>query len=203
MQKASVRVKRSAWIGRSVRAAAVVALALAVGAPREASAQGSPRGVPVFDATDVPAVFVITKSENRNEVRYGLRLDASCRPEGDAPVVAYWQDLEKGPSRRSPLLDHEGPAYGIAKQRVLKPARKGEVAALSVVLRAVTERPLTLHVTRDADGGCRAHAELRIAGKRAVLERVHAEVGFLSVKSLTLEGRDARTGAALRETLKR
>jgi hypothetical protein len=160
------------------------------------------QAAPTFDANDVATVFRITKSENRNQVHYGIRLDARCFPEGDAPVVGYWRDLEKGPKVVNPLLGREQPAYGIERQRVVPAAGGKGLAEVSLTLRAMPKRPVTIRIRREPDGRCTARAEMRIASRDSVLERVHAVVGFLVVKSLTLHGRALDTGLPVEETLR-
>jgi hypothetical protein len=45
----------------------------------------------------VQSIFFIAKSENKNQVHYGIRLDEACSPAGDSPMFAYWRMLERGP----------------------------------------------------------------------------------------------------------
>lgn len=44
-----------------------------------------------FDPHDVTSLFTISKSENKNEVVFGIHLDERCIPVGDAPVFAFWR----------------------------------------------------------------------------------------------------------------
>jgi len=67
----------------------------------------------------VRSVFFVAKSENRNEVHYGVALDSACVPAGSSPVFAYWRMRERSPLATEPLLAREVSAYGIAEpQRV-------------------------------------------------------------------------------------
>src|SRR5215472_4907849 len=70
------------------------------------------------EATHVVPLFSISKSENKNQVQYAIRVDDSCAPVGRAPVFAYWRMLERGPTQYEQLLPREEKAYGIASQVV-------------------------------------------------------------------------------------
>ncbi len=121
---------------------------------------------------DVP-LFTISKSENRNQVQYAIRLDTRCRAV-DAPLVAGWRMLEKRPSAREPLLAHELAAYGIARQVVVP---EGEGDDVRFELRALPSRTITVHTWRTADG-CGARAEVGIVGNDAQLFNVHAYLAW-------------------------
>src|ERR1700678_3657284 len=90
-------------------------------------------------------LFSISKSENRNQVVYAVRVDEACRPPGQSPVHAFWQNLEVGPNDQSPLLFIEQPAYGLASQEALP----GD--AVKVRLRALPDRPIVVHTARTGD----------------------------------------------------
>jgi Domain of unknown function (DUF4833) len=49
-----------------------------------------------FGEHDVRSVFPIEKSQNRNQVHYGVHLSEACVPPRDAPVYVYWRELRKG-----------------------------------------------------------------------------------------------------------
>jgi Domain of unknown function (DUF4833) len=119
----------------SVAWAAVLAGALLGG-----DAHGDPAG------RDVASVFHVAKSENRNQVHYGIHLDESCAPVGGAPLFAYWRMLERGPAAIEPLLQREVGAYGVAEQRVLERGPDG--GKTSVRLRALPARPIVIQSTR-------------------------------------------------------
>ena len=62
---------------------------------------------------DVPSLFHIAKSENKNQVHFAARLDARCRfVHDDEPVLAYWRDREVSATATSELTMFEEPAYG-------------------------------------------------------------------------------------------
>src|SRR5215471_18941876 len=100
----------------------------------------------------ISSVMFVTKSENKNQVHYGLRLTDACGFASSSPMYAYWKMLEKGANVTEPILSREERAYGIAKQEVA-----GDV--LTVVLRGVPARPIRIHVARGDDGKCTATAE--------------------------------------------
>src|SRR5689334_14951358 len=57
-------------------------------------------GEVAFGAHDVPTVFFISKSDDRNRVDYGIRLDASCAPLNDDAMFLYWRVFEGAPPVR-------------------------------------------------------------------------------------------------------
>jgi hypothetical protein len=54
-----------------------------------------------FGANDLPTLFFIAKSDDRNRVDYGMRLDSRCAPYGDEPVFPYWREFEPPPPVRT------------------------------------------------------------------------------------------------------
>jgi hypothetical protein len=122
------------------------------------------------------SVFHIEKSENRNQVHYGVKVDPACRPVGAQPVYGYWRDLEKGPSVTSPLLSHEQVAYGLHEPRSIQLNREGGRIRLS--LRGFPERTVFIDTLRQS-GSCVARAQTTIAGQLAVLQSIYVKIGFL------------------------
>ena len=153
-----------------------------------------------FQDYDVRSVFHIEKSHNRNQVHYGMHLTAACVPRTDAPVYAYWHELERGPSVFLPLLAIEHQAYGIDSQRVQ--ARVITAGRVLVRLRALPSRELAFESYRDELRTCRARVIAQIDGRRAILESVFARVGALSVDSIRLQGK-LFDGTAVREEIRR
>jgi hypothetical protein len=144
---------------------------------------------------DISSVFFVAKSENRNQVHYGVHLDEACAPTGRSPVFAYWRMLEHGPLATEPLLAHEVRAYGVGEQRVL--AREQGGGRVAVSLRALPAR--TIVVTSRAQGeGCRADATTNIGGVPAALTSVYAKLGwpfgvaYLMLSGRGLDGREVR-----------
>jgi hypothetical protein len=138
-----------------------------------------------FGPHDFTSLFSISKSENKNEVVYGIHLDAHCAPLGDAPVFAFWRMNEKGPAVIEPLLGREEPAYGIGRQRVL--ARDGGGGKVEVILRALPSRPIVVE-TKPGEGRCQAWSTLPIAGEGAYLYNVYVKLRELGVDYLLLSG---------------
>ena len=148
---------------------------------------------------DVPSVFHVAKSENRNQVHYGVHLDAACAPSGAMPAFAYWRMFEHGPLATEPLLDREVGAYGFADQRVTERGPDGGRIALR--LRALPSRPIMVW-TGHRDDSCEATATTWIGGAPAVLESVFVQLRWpFGVARLVLSGRRLADGRPLQETL--
>jgi len=131
-------------------------------------------------------VFTIAKSENKNQVQYGIRLDDHCAPAGPAPVIAYWRMLEQGPTETAPILPRELRAYGLASQTIV--ARDASGGSVRAVLNALPRRPVTLTTSRATDGTCRAVAIASIAGTPAHLFNVFVQLKWDGVAYLLLRG---------------
>ena len=54
-------------------------------------------GDPAWGPHDIQTVFFFSKSDDKNRVDYGLRLDANCRPVGEEPLFPYWREFESEP----------------------------------------------------------------------------------------------------------
>jgi hypothetical protein len=157
-----------------------------------ASAQASRR-------SELPSVFFISKSENRNQVHYAVAVDANCAPAGNSPVRPYWRMLETNPTLTAPLLAREERAYGIASQSVeLRWASGGRIA---LVLQALPKRPLRIVTGKDAKGSCVASAYMVIEQQPARLYAIHVVLKWLGVESLIIKGWATSDGHILRETL--
>jgi hypothetical protein len=151
-------------------------------------------------SSDVPSVFFVAKSENKNQVHYGLHLDSRCVPVGDRPVFAYWRMLEHGPAAIEPLLPLEMRAYGIAGETVLERGETG--GRVRVTLAALPDRPIDVEAHQEARG-CVATATTTLAGARASLGSVYVRLRWpFGVDSLTLTGRAAPDGHVVREILR-
>ena len=149
---------------------------------------------------DAAALFFVSKSENRNQVAYEVRLDESCRLVGDAPVFAYWRMLELGPTRTEPLLPIEAPAYGIARQEVLERGSLG--GAVRIALRALPDREILVR-SAATETGCVATATTRIHDARARLVNVHARISWpFGVASLLMTGWAESDGRLVREAIR-
>jgi hypothetical protein len=165
------------------------ALAVLAPLPRIASGQGRIR--------DVASVFFVAKSENRNQVHYGVHLDETCSPAGRAPVFAYWRMFEHGPLATEGLLPLEVPAYGVGEQRVLSHGPTGGQVAVS--LRALPARTIVI-ASRSQGDACVAGATTTIGGAPATLASVYAQLSWpFGVAYLTLAGRGLSDGREVRE----
>lgn len=157
---------------------------------------------PAFGSNDVATAFFVSKSDDRNRVDYGVRLDADCAPVGDSPVFPYWREFENSPPVRTHSLGWlEYLAYGVSEQKLL---RRGEGGAeLAVKLKAVA-RDLVVETKRGADGRCQATVRCTIAGTSgAELSSAHVKLRrALSVEYIDLFGRDPSTGASLVERIR-
>ena len=174
---------------------ALACCALGLFPARLSAADPVPRASP--PGNPVRSVFFISKSENRNQVHYGVRVDAQCRPEGQRPVYGYWRDFEDGPNATSPLLDHQQSAYGLTAPRWVRPANEG--GQIRISLRGFPDRPLTIETFRGRDG-CRARAHTTIARAPAVLRSIYVELGFLfSIDYVLLRGFNAADGRPVQE----
>lgn len=165
---------------RAVRQLVSVALVLACTAAAGAAS-----------ATTIPSAFFISKSENKNQVHYSVDVDDRCRPQGSAPVRAYWRDLEKGPNVTSPLLAHEGPAYGIKFQKVIKMEEKRGIVELAV--RGLPSR--ILHVeTHEKDGKCIAETRAVVRDETVTLLEVFLKLKLLGVEYARFIGKSLTKG---------
>jgi hypothetical protein len=143
-------------------------------------------GDPRFGPNDIPTLFVIGKSDDRNEVQYGIHLDKECVPIGSEPVYAYWRQLERGPNITEDLNMLDRTVYGIKEQKVLK--RSPEESKVLMTLKATPERAVAVF-TRRRDDKCVAESIAFINNAPARLERVFVHVaGFLKVDWIEIRG---------------
>ena len=148
----------------------------------------------------VESVFFVAKSENRNEVHYGVALDARCAPAGASPVFAYWRMREHGPLATEPLLSREVPAYGLSWQHVVERDERG--GRVVVGLNAVPGRAIAIDTAQDG-AGCSATARAMIDGTAASLTSVFVQLRWpFGVDYLLLSGRAATDGREIRERLR-
>jgi len=145
----------------------------------------------------VRSVFFIAKSENKNQVHYGVRVDATCRVTGSEPVYGYWRDLEEGPKVTSKLLDQEQPAYGVTRPRKVENSAQGGKVLFG--LRGFPDRSITIQ-TFAHDGQCKAWAMTEIKQAPAILRSLYVELGFLfSIDFVLLRGVRIGDGGPVQE----
>ena len=173
MIKGRPRISDSA--PRPRRAAAVAGLVLLLLRAGMAQAAENPE-----------SVFHIDRNKNRNQVHYGIRIDANCKPVGDEPVYNYWLRLENDPPVTQPIKFFQQAAYGFSRQNIEKDGR------IEVRLRALPDRQIVMRLTV-VGGVCKAGAFLTIDGVEAHLEKVFvfADEGLFlpSVRYIELFGR--------------
>jgi hypothetical protein len=151
-------------------------------APAAAHAEGR------FGPYDVRTIFVIGKNTDRNEVQFGIRLDADCVPVGDEPVYPYWRQFEKGPDVTEDLNFLDKTGYGIKSQKVERPAPAGTTGRVVLRLRAASDRTIAIDVRKEGKA-CVADALTFLSGTAARLQRIHVQLsGPLSVDYLELRG---------------
>jgi hypothetical protein len=144
----------------------------------------------------VPSVFFVAKSENKNQVHYGVRLDEECAPVGEFPVFAYWRMLERGPLTTEPLLPREMPAYGFARQHAVRGGVGGRV---SVTLNAVPGRPIVVESAL-TDAACTAIAKAVVSGMPVVLTSIFVQLRWpFGIDHLVLAGRALADGRLVHE----
>ena len=148
---------------------------------------------------DIATVFFISKSDDRNRVDYGMRLDENCVPLANA-VFPYWREFEPK-ERTHPLGTFEHRAYGIAVQRLV--SRNPTGAEYLVKLKQL-DRPITITTSKASDGACVAVAYTQIDNVgSAEFSHAFAQLGgFLSVDYVEIRGRDTRTGTRVAERIK-
>ena len=153
-----------------------------------------------FGSNDVPTVFFISKSNDRNRVDYGIRLDAACAPVNDDAVFPYWREFEKSPVRIHSISFIEKVPYGFSQQKTLK---KGPDGGEQLVKLRQFERPIVVATKRVGDR-CVATARATIKGKSAELVSVFAKLaGPISVDYIDVHGRDFGSGAAIEERIQK
>jgi hypothetical protein len=151
-------------------------------------------------ARDVRSVFFVAKSENRNQVHYGIHLDRSCAPVGDRPVFAYWRMFERGPEAIEPVLPVELQAYGVLDQQVVSRAEGG--GRVRVTVAALHDRVVAIDTAASADG-CTATAKTSVGGVPASLWSVYVRLRWpFGVDSLTLAGRALADGRIVEEKIR-
>jgi hypothetical protein len=187
-------MRKSAYIPTRLAAALALWVVGTFALPAEGG-EPAPAG-----AGDVSSVFYIAKSQNRNQVHYGVHLDGACHPLGPEPVFAYWLMREQG-GRMEPLLSHELAAYGLSEGQSIENGQ--DLTRIHVRLRAFPDRPLVLTV-RPASGRCDVRATTQIADSEAQLDSIYVKLRFpFSVDYILLRGFRLSDNQWIEETLRR
>ncbi|RKH56067.1 DUF4833 domain-containing protein [Corallococcus aberystwythensis] len=133
------------------------------------------------------SAFFLSRSENRNQVHYALRLDEACRPVGTQPVQVYWRMLERGPSEVEELLGVEQPVYGLEDPQTVEATTEGGWR-VRVRLRAFPSRPIDITTAR-VDGKCQVQAWTKLGNSVSRLEHVFVKTSWpFSVDFVRLDG---------------
>lgn len=156
--------------------------------------------LPALPPADVASVFFIAKSENKNEVHYGVRVDDRCAPLGERPVHAYWRMKARGEGVVEPLLPREEGVYGVGRQYVTERREGG--GTVTFALRALPGRTLVLRTFRDEAGTCRAEASTSLAGSLARFAFAFVALAWpFGIDHVLLAGRRLEDGAPVREVV--
>jgi len=143
-------------------------------------------------ARGVDSAFFIARSENRNQVHYGVHVGEDCSPQGPHPVHAYWRMLEQGTAKTEPLLRIEGPAYGLEDTQEVASSPAGW--RIRIRLRAYSDRPIEIALARE-NGACTTRAWMVLNGSLSQLEQIYVRtqwpigVDYIRLSGVTPDGR--------------
>jgi hypothetical protein len=157
----------------------------------------APKAAP---AREADSAFFIARSTNKNQVHYGIHVDEGCKPQGPQPVHAYWRMLEKGEKNVEPLLNREGPAYGLGEGQQVEATPHGW--RVHIRLRAWPERAIDVDVFRE-NGRCAARAFTLMEGKVAQIERIFVKTAWPTGVDYVLLSGTGSDGRSLREVIKK
>ncbi|MEH2154561.1 DUF4833 domain-containing protein [Nostoc sp.] len=121
-------------------------------------------------AMSLNSIFFITKSDNDNQVHYGVQTNADCSLKASKPVYPYWK-LESG--RLEGLLAMEVPVFGIASQSVSGNEVTMEVKGFKG--RGIL-KPIMIRSTQLKSQGCQISAFTKINGEATRLLQVHIDL---------------------------
>jgi len=158
---------------------------------------------PPFGPFDVQTVFYIEKSNDKDHVDYGMRLDRHCAPVDENAVFPYWRELEHPPPVKShPLTFFQYMAYGFSKQRSIEHGPSG--GKYLVQLKQV-DRPILIVTARGPDSHCIAKPYTLVQNvKNARLDYIFVKVaGPMSADYVDVHGTNVATGESLVERLSR
>jgi hypothetical protein len=153
-----------------------------------------------FGPHDVATVFFIAKSNDRDRVDYGIRLDANCLPVDEA-AFAYWRDFDGANSTVTHSLSWlQRMAYGISSQAAVAHSAAGVDYRIQLKQFA---QPIDIFIRRDSKGTCLATPRMKIAGVAgARLLSVYLQLdGPASIKYVDIHGLNPATSAALFERI--
>lgn len=151
-----------------------------------------------FGPHDVHSAFHVEKSENKNQVHYGVRVDSACRPQGKAPVFAYWRRLKKGVRVDEPLTGPGVRVYGASSdQTVIVRPTGGHV---TMYVKALKRLSVDIRVEKSKTG-CVAVPRVVLKGEYARLSYAFLQLGRfgLTVKYVDVWGIRERDGLKVTE----
>ncbi len=154
---------------------------------------------PAIGPHDIATLFFINKSDDKNRVDYGIRLDADCVPWEKNAVFPYWRVFEPTPAARTVELNMlDRVAYGIKSQHLI--SRTATSSEYYLLLKAI-HRELFITITKADDGHCRSVVYIAMAGQeRAELLSAYVKLRRpLAVEYLEIHGKDHRTGQPISE----
>lgn len=159
-----------------------------------------------FGANDLPTVFYISKSDDKNRVDYGIRLDGRCAPAKDDAVWPYWREFENAPPVRIHALGtFEYVPYGISEQRSIRKTVNGGIHLMK--LRQFDKTPIGIVTKKEADGKCSSQARAIINGKESELLYIYVKLGkggiTPTVEYVDVHGKDLDTGAEIQERMRK
>jgi hypothetical protein len=153
-----------------------------------------------FGPHDITTLFYISKSDNRNRVDYGMRLDAQCGPASKDAVFPYWRDFEGPPSHPHTLGMWAKMAYGVSEQGT---GRKTPTGSDHAIILKQVDRQIWITTSLAPDGHCTAVVRTTIAGvKLAELHSIAVRLsGPISVSYVDIKGKNLETGQPLTERI--
>ena len=158
-------------------------------------------GEPVsFGPYDVHSAFYVSKSENQNQVHYGVRVDAECRPQ-KKPVFGYWRRLRKGQRVDEPLVGPGRHLYGASDDQQVTVGEHG--GSVRMFVKAAKQVRISIQLEKTASG-CQATAITNIKGAPARLSYAFLQLSRfgLGVKYVELVGQRISDGADVREQIR-
>lgn len=132
-----------------------------------------------FGPHDVRSVFYVKKSQNENQVHYGVHLDAACRPVGKRPVFAYWRRLREGGRVDAPLEGAGVRVYGASDEQTVTTSKEG--GRVSMYVKALKKVRIEITAKKGADG-CQATATTTIKGQPAELSYAYLQLGAFALR---------------------
>ena len=153
-----------------------------------------------FGPYDVHSAFYVSKSENQNQVHYGVRVDAACRPQ-KKPVFGYWRRLRKGQRVDEPLVGAGRHVYGPSDEQQVTAGERG--GAVRMFVKAAKQVPISIQIEK-TESGCKATTTTNIKGAPARLSYAFLQLTRfgLGVKYVELVGTRLSDGAEVKEQIR-